>query len=157
MKPIATAFALLVFAAAVSAAEPKPAVVYQWEYRVLSEEQVIALGKKDLTAGLNQLGDEGWELVTAGAHYIFKRPKDLAQKQAAEIKTRIGIAEADVQVLERARFLGRTDAAQRLHDGEASGDGAGTTDQGGSRPGRGTRSAQEAAGCQPAGEIRSQL
>jgi hypothetical protein len=82
---------------AASAAESKPDVLFQWEYRVLTEEQVIALGKKDLAAGLNELGNEGWELVTVGAHYIFKRPKDMAQKQAAEIKRQIAVAEADVE------------------------------------------------------------
>ena len=69
----------------------------QWQYRVLTEEQVIALGNKDLGTGLNKLGDEGWELVAVGAHYIFKRPKDQVQKQVAEIKQRIAVAEADVE------------------------------------------------------------
>ncbi len=93
---LAVAVGVLSFSAA-SAAEPKSAVVFRWEYRVLTEEQVTALGKKDLTAGLNKLGDEGWELVTAGARYIFKRPKDLAQKQAAEIQRQVAAAEADVE------------------------------------------------------------
>jgi hypothetical protein len=104
MKSIPVAVLLLVFAVpagilplqTASAADVKPDVVYQWEYRVLSEEQVIALAKKDLAAGLNKLGDEGWELVTAGGNYIFKRPKNAAQKQAAEIKRQIAVAEADV-------------------------------------------------------------
>jgi hypothetical protein len=82
---------------AMLAAEPNPDVVFRWEYRVLTEEQVVALGKKDLAAGLNELGDQGWELVSVGAHYIFKRPKNQAQKQAAEIKRQIAAAEADVQ------------------------------------------------------------
>jgi hypothetical protein len=93
---IAVAVGILPFPAA-SAAEPKPDVVVQWEYRVLTEEQVIALGKMDLAAGLNKLGEEGWELATAGAHYIFKRPKDLAQKQLAEVRRRVAAAEADVE------------------------------------------------------------
>ena len=93
---LAVAVGVLPFSAA-SAAEPKPAVVFRWEYRVLTEEQVTALGKKELTAGLNKLGDDGWELVTAGARYIFKRPKGLAQKQAAEIKRQVSAAEADVE------------------------------------------------------------
>ncbi|HKI37103.1 MAG TPA: hypothetical protein VKA46_34940 [Gemmataceae bacterium] len=105
MKSSPLAVVLLVLAVAVgilpvsaaSAAESKPDVVFQWEYHVLTEEQVSALGKRDLTAGLNKLGDEGWELVTAGARYIFKRPKDLAQKQAAEIQRQVAAAEADVE------------------------------------------------------------
>jgi hypothetical protein len=57
----------------------------RWEYRVLSAPQVRELGKKDLEAGLNKLGDEGWELVAidpatkaikvTSAEYYFKRPK----------------------------------------------------------------------------------
>jgi len=103
MKAVPTTVVLLVVAvglgpfSAASAAELKPDVVFQWEYRVLTEEQVIALGKKDLAAGLNKLGDEGWELVTVGAHYIFKRPKNLAQIQLAEIKRQIALAESDVE------------------------------------------------------------
>jgi hypothetical protein len=105
MKSIPVAVVLLGLAVAAGmlpplaapAAEPKPDAVFQWEYRVLTEEQVIALGKKDLAAGLNKLGDEGWELVTAGARYIFKRPKGLAQRQAAEIKRQVAAAEADVE------------------------------------------------------------
>jgi hypothetical protein len=105
MKRIPTTAALLVLAVAATlvaspgapAAELRPDVVCQWEYRVLTEEQVIALGKKDLAEGLNVLGDEGWELATAGPRYIFKRPKDMAKKQAAEIKRQIAAAEADVE------------------------------------------------------------
>jgi hypothetical protein len=91
MKSIPLAVSLLLAAVAAGVpppsaapvAEPEPGVVSRWEYRALTEEQVAALGKKGLTAGLNALGDEGRELVTAGAHYIFKRPKELARKQAA--------------------------------------------------------------------------
>ena len=105
MKAMSTAVVLLfagaaagtVPSSAASAAEPKPGILFQWEYRVLTEEQVAALGKKDLAAGLNALGDEGWELVTAGAHYIFKRPKDAARRQAAEVKRQVAVAEAEVE------------------------------------------------------------
>ena len=69
----------------------------RWEYRVLTEEQLIAFGQRDLAAGLNKLGDEGWELVTAGARCVFKLPKDLGQRQAAELRRQVGDAEADVQ------------------------------------------------------------
>jgi hypothetical protein len=82
---------------AADAAESKSGAVRQWEYRVLTEGQVLALGKNDLATGLNKLGDEGWELVTVGGHYIFKRPKDLAQNRAAEIKRQLAEAEADVE------------------------------------------------------------
>jgi hypothetical protein len=78
------------------AAEGKPEAVAKWEYRVLTKEQVIDLGKKDLAAGLNQLGDEGWEFVAIDAAYIFKRPKDQVRKQLDKIKTQIALAESDV-------------------------------------------------------------
>jgi hypothetical protein len=103
MKSMTLAVALLGLAvgclpsSAARADEVESDGVFRWEYRVLTEEQVIALGKKDLQAGLNKLGDEGWELVTAGAHYILKRPKDLVQKQAAEIKRQIADAESGVE------------------------------------------------------------
>jgi hypothetical protein len=67
---------------------PKPQRV-QWEYRVLSEDEIDKLGgydrektaydKKFFEAGLNKLGEEGWELVQAGRGtsltYFFKRQK----------------------------------------------------------------------------------
>src|SRR5262249_25272463 len=62
----------------------------KWEYRVLTKEQLAELGKKNLAAGLNKIGEEGWELVTVQsgpareggargfsegpAEYYFKRP-----------------------------------------------------------------------------------
>jgi hypothetical protein len=101
--PIAVALIVLFIAAgflpfsAASAAEANRGTACRWEYRVLTEEQLLALGQKDLAAGLNKLGDEGWELVTAGPRYIFKRPKDLAQQQAAELKRQVAAAEADVE------------------------------------------------------------
>jgi RNA polymerase sigma factor (sigma-70 family) len=77
-----------------SPAEPKRGVKVKWEYKAISPEEVrklAAKGAKDrLTEGLNQLGDEGWELVAVqpGAPsalggsmgslpsvYLFKRPK----------------------------------------------------------------------------------
>jgi hypothetical protein len=67
----------------------------QWEYRVLSKAQLLDLGKKDLAAGLNKLGDEGWELATFDTAYIFKRPK--VRKQTAVLKLRLRMAEADVE------------------------------------------------------------
>lgn len=51
-----------------------------WEYKALVKSQITELGKTDLGAGLNALGDEGWELVAVDAGkgqatYIFKRAK----------------------------------------------------------------------------------
>jgi uncharacterized protein (TIGR03067 family) len=50
-------------AAEPSAPEKGPAAA-KWEYQVLTRAQVADLGKKDVGAGLNKLGSEGWELVT---------------------------------------------------------------------------------------------
>jgi hypothetical protein len=82
------------------APQAKGAVAPKWEYQALSKEQVVAHGKKDLAAGLNKLGDDGWELVAvvpegrperrAGqATFYFKRPArqaEAAQPGAGEFK-----------------------------------------------------------------------
>jgi hypothetical protein len=103
MKLISCGIVLLAIAVArslvpptTSAAEWRPPGTSRWEYRVLTKEQVIELGKKDLAAGLNQLGDDGWELVAVDGQYIFKRPKDQERKQLTELKHQVAVAEADV-------------------------------------------------------------
>ncbi len=69
----------------------------KWEYKALSRDEIAELGKNDITAGLNKLGDEGWEMVGAPAlpaaafrggpggapagrspEFYFKRPKGRA-------------------------------------------------------------------------------
>jgi internalin A len=46
----------------------------QWEYKVLAKDQVNELGKGILAAGLNQLGQKGWELSAVdNGSYILKR------------------------------------------------------------------------------------
>lgn len=48
----------------------------QWEYKILTEEDVRKLGKTDLTAGLNKLGEESWEMVSSDkGRFFFKRRK----------------------------------------------------------------------------------
>src|SRR5437763_1903891 len=54
--------------------------VMKWEYAVHGANEVTKLGGGQLDAGLNKLGDEGWELlsVTGAAHgstYYFKRAR----------------------------------------------------------------------------------
>jgi hypothetical protein len=71
----------------------------RWEYRVLNKPEIIDLGKKDLAAGLNQLGDEGWELVAIDAAYIFKRPKVDNRKQAETLRNQIALLEDDAAQL----------------------------------------------------------
>jgi hypothetical protein len=83
--------------AAEAAAAPVPEKLVspgpKWEYKVLTKDVIAELANKDFAAGLNKLGDEGWELVAvepaqAGARgagaggrgareaeYYFKRPK----------------------------------------------------------------------------------
>jgi hypothetical protein len=81
-------------------AAPPPATAAaaspRWEYRVLTGQQVLELGKKDVTAGLNRLGAEGWELAAVraaapfgrrgggdeAAEYYFKRPTSKATASA---------------------------------------------------------------------------
>jgi hypothetical protein len=76
----------------------------RWQYRVLSKEQVLELGKKDLALGLNKLGDEGWELAGVDGAYIFKRPRDHNRRYAAELEQRIRLMEAVVE-MQRERIL----------------------------------------------------
>ena len=91
-KLLAIAILSVAYPPAVRSAES----ALRWEYRILTKAQLLDLGKKDLTAALNQLGDEGWELAAFDAAYIFKRPK--VQQQSVEVlKLRLGLAEADVE------------------------------------------------------------
>jgi hypothetical protein len=97
-KTIALAAKLLAIALAGGApplAARSAELAPQWEYRVLTKSELLDLGKKDLAAGLNKLGDEGWELAAVDTAYIFKRPK--AQAQAAVVRLRLKAAEADVE------------------------------------------------------------
>jgi hypothetical protein len=72
-----------------SHADDKPVIT--WEYRVVTKDQVIALGKNDLSVGLNKLGTDGWELVVIDGSYIFKRPKVQHDKEIAELKLTISL------------------------------------------------------------------
>jgi hypothetical protein len=105
MKAIPMGFVLLTVGvvcfnwqtAALSAQEGASAVP-RWEYRVLSKQQVLDLGKKDLAAGLNTLGDESWELIVADSAFIFKRPKNAEHQRLAEVKQRIAAIESEVDL-----------------------------------------------------------
>lgn len=91
-----------------SADDGRPNLVTKWEYRVVSKNQLLDLGKKDLAIGLSRLGDEGWELVAVDGDYIFKRPKDQLRRQVADIKRRILLMESDLSTLkERAMWAER--------------------------------------------------
>lgn len=81
-------------------AEPKPDAAPKWEYRVVTHEQLLDLGKKDLAAGLNKLGDDGWELITVErldkTAYIFKRPKDY--RNIEDVKQKLFTAQSNVEL-----------------------------------------------------------
>ena len=84
-------------------AAPAPAVAAkgaaaagpQWEYKVQTRVSITELGKNDFAAGLNKLGDEGWELVAVTGvvgsgfdspaprppEYFFKRRKGSAARE----------------------------------------------------------------------------
>jgi hypothetical protein len=80
-----------------SCAEKKASPVPRWEYRVLTKAQILELGKKDFAAGLNRLGDEGWEFVAVDAAYIFKRPKAQQHQKTAAVPDPVALAEAKVE------------------------------------------------------------
>src|SRR5262249_7112042 len=55
----------------------------RWEYKTASGADLRKLGQDDMEAGLNKLGDEGWELVgITKTFYIFKRPRRMKQPAA---------------------------------------------------------------------------
>jgi hypothetical protein len=69
----------------------------RWEYRAMTKQQLLDLGDKDLTAGLNQLGDAGWELIAIDSVYIFKRDRDRGAQYLAEVRQRLSSAESDAK------------------------------------------------------------
>jgi hypothetical protein len=91
---IVIALALFALGAVTCLAEApagKAAARPQWEYQTLTREKIAELSKNDFAAGLNKLGEDGWELVAVtpaqqpspqmprtAAEYYFKRPKTAA-------------------------------------------------------------------------------
>jgi hypothetical protein len=77
-----------------------------WEYRVLKKDEVVGLGKNDLAAGLNALGNQGWELAAVDTAYIFKRLRNpvppnlflrnLNRNHIQDLKDQITILQSDV-------------------------------------------------------------
>jgi hypothetical protein len=89
---------------------PAAAAGPRWEYKVLTRDGIAELGGNEFLGGLNKLGDDGWELVTAPpmagdgdfgaprARFYFKRQKATAhrdgpptrgQPAAEELQTRV--------------------------------------------------------------------
>jgi hypothetical protein len=69
-------------------AQEKPAAARKWEYNILTTIEIEKLSGQQagaLVAGLNKLGEEGWELVAIEPghvpppvrlpRYVFKRPR----------------------------------------------------------------------------------
>jgi hypothetical protein len=79
----------------------------RWDYRVLAKEQVLELGKQDLAAGLNHLGQQGWELAAVDGAYIFKRRRPNTSVEG--LKQRLAQAENDL-----ATFKERTAWVERM-------------------------------------------
>jgi hypothetical protein len=76
----------------------EPAGRARWEYRVMSKDQVLELGKKDLAAGLNQLNHDGWELAAVDGAYIFKRRRVLNQSAIEQLKLRLSLFETEIEM-----------------------------------------------------------
>jgi hypothetical protein len=92
---------------AAPAAEHEPQAMLRWQYKVLTKEQLLELGNKDLAAGLNKLGDQGWELVGFKDGYIFKRSKggfisppakEQVARQRDEIKSYMALRQSEVDL-----------------------------------------------------------
>jgi hypothetical protein len=100
-KTISLGFAVLVVwivsgaPCSTRAEEPKAAPLVRWDYRVVTKEQLLELGNKDLVAGLNNLGDEGWELAAVDGVYIFKRP--IRSLTLEEVRQWVFVAQGDVE------------------------------------------------------------
>jgi hypothetical protein len=116
MKSFSIGFALIALGAvsgtlppSASCAEAKPGTVPRWEYRVLTKGQVRDLGKGDLAAALNKLGDEGWELVAVEPAYIFKRPREQQRPHGATIEDPVVLAASKVEIQK-----GRVEWAERM-------------------------------------------
>jgi hypothetical protein len=75
----------------------RPGATRRWEYRVLTKQQVIDLGDKDLVAGLMRLGNKGWELAAVDGAYIFKRPRNWYRQRIEDLKKQIALTEDEVQ------------------------------------------------------------
>ena len=98
LSTVLAPLAMLLANAAAGSAGDDRTTLPRWEYRVLSKEQVLELGQKDLTAGLNHLGIEGWELAAIDDGYIFRRRRVNEANIIAELKQRLAAAEAEVDM-----------------------------------------------------------
>jgi hypothetical protein len=122
MKALPLAFLLLALGGSQASAgtgQTKSDPVTRWEYRVLNKQQLLELGNNDFAAGLNKVGDDGWELAVVDGAYIFKRPRS----PAAELKRRLTEAQVDVeQCRDRAAWAERMAKKGLLSNQQAEAD-----------------------------------
>jgi hypothetical protein len=85
----------------------------QWEYRVLTKNQILELGKNELASGLNRVGGDGWQLVAVEPSqpptFYFKRPRYSVAEQIEELQALMPRLELDVAVARE-----RADWAERM-------------------------------------------
>jgi hypothetical protein len=98
----------------------------QWEYQTLTREKLAEMGKNDLAAGLNKLGEDGWELVAVtpaqqpspqmprtAAEYYFKRLKGQAPRDERRTAPAPEPAAEGVQVV-RLKYATAPELAKTL-------------------------------------------
>ena len=108
-------FAFFAVGAIGLAGDEKVGALWKWEYRIASKDELAELGNRNVAAGLNKLGEEGWELVAveSGAaavpvQFYLKRLKDLPLAQREAATRRVAAAEAEVELWrERAAYSER--------------------------------------------------
>jgi Bacterial type II/III secretion system short domain len=130
----AAEIALAQFAAPAPVPEKEKPTPVKWEYKVLARAAIEELGKNDFEAGLNKLGDEGWDLVVTSAgttaaarkasEYCLKRPKVSGTKENAKADAPKPETPDNDFVVLRLRHAKATDIA-RTADALFGGKGAG--------------------------------
>lgn len=53
----------------------------QWEYKILSFNE---LNTEKLHLELNKMGEDGWELISTGTEFVFKRQKNKILNERVE-------------------------------------------------------------------------
>ena len=120
---------MVVGLAAAEPGRPAAADAPKWEYKTLTREDVSDIGKADFDAGLNKLGDDGWELIaveprgrpegwgTAGRTVLyFKRPAGRASASAPP-----GAADFKVFALKNAEAAAAAKAIDKMLGGAGAG------------------------------------
>jgi hypothetical protein len=109
--------------AAAPAPEKTATVAVKWEYKVLSRAAIEELANNDFEAGLNKLGDEGWDLyvvpttpTAAGRgkapEYYFKRVKGPAAKEPPKTDAPKEEARDDAHEVIKLKYVSAVDVAK---------------------------------------------